>query len=178
MKFINTLFLSLLISTISTYTNAEETYIGDVSMGAVEHSAAFTQMKRMLGEWKGKLYQQSGAVVDTYSKFRLVSNGNSIVETLIEDGVEMFTTYSDKDGKLVIKHYCALGTEPMFTVASMDKNSIQLKSDPRPGYHPEHHNYVKTMGWTFNDENEVRVDATLHLDGELQVQHSKIKRIN
>ena len=72
MKFINTLFLSLLISTISTNTNAEETYIGDVSMGEVEHSAAFTQMKRMLGEWKGKLYQQSGAVVDTYSKFRLV----------------------------------------------------------------------------------------------------------
>ena len=58
MKFLNTLFLSLLISTISTNTNAEETYIGDVSMGAVEHSAAFTQMKRMLGEWKGKLYQQ------------------------------------------------------------------------------------------------------------------------
>ena len=178
MKFINTLILSVLISTISTNTNAKETYIGDVSMGAVEHSAAFTQMKRMLGEWKGKLYQQSGAVVDTYSNFRLVSNGNSIVETLIEDGVEMFTTYSDKDGKLVIKHYCALGTEPMFTVASMDKNSIQLKSDPSPGYHPKHHNFVKTMGWTFNNEDDVRVDATLHLDGELQVQHSMIKRLN
>jgi hypothetical protein len=97
MKFINTLFLALLISSISNNTNAEETYIGDVSMGEVKHSAAFTQMKRMLGEWEGKLYQQSGAVVDTYSKFRLVSNGNSIVETLIEDGVEMFTKYSDKD---------------------------------------------------------------------------------
>jgi hypothetical protein len=60
----------------------------------------------------------------------------------------------------------------------MDKDSIQLKSDPRPGYHPKHHNFVKTMGWTFNDENDVRVDATLHLDGELQVQHSMIKRLN
>ena len=95
---------------------------------------------------------------------------------MIEDGVEMFTTYSDKDGELVIKHYCALGTEPMFTVESMDDNSIQLKSDPRPGYHPEHHNFVKSMGWTFQSDEDVRVDATLHLDGELQIQHSMIKR--
>ena len=89
----------------------------------------------------------------------------------------MFTTYSDKDGELVIKHYCALGTEPMFTVESMDDNSIQLKSDPRPGYHPEHHNFVKSMGWTFQSDEDVRVDATLHLDGELQIQHSMIKRV-
>ena len=132
----------------------------------------------MLGEWKGKLYQQSGAVVDTYSNFRLVSNGNSIIETLIEDGVEMFTTYSDKDGELVIKHYCALGTEPMFTVASLDENSIKLISDPTPGYHPKHHNFVNTMAWTFNTQEEVRVDSSIHVDGELQIQHSLIKKVN
>ena len=95
MKFINTLFFVILISSVSINTNAEETYIGDVSMGEIKQSAAFVQMKKMLGKWEGKLYQQSGAVVDTSSEFRLVSNGNSIVETLIEDGVEMFTTYSD-----------------------------------------------------------------------------------
>ncbi len=176
MKFINTLFFVILISS-AININAEETYIGDVSMGKIEQSAAFVQMKRMLGKWEGKLYQQSGAVVDTSSEFRLVSNGNSIVETLIEDGVEMFTTYSDKDGELVIKHYCALGTEPMFTVASIDANSIQLKSDPTPGYHPEHHNFVKSMGWTFNSTDDVRVDASLHIDGEVQIQHSMIKKV-
>ena len=158
MKIKNLIFLIILA--ISAQLNAtEETYIGDVSMGKTTHSPAFNQMKRMLGEWKGKLYQQSGAVVDTYSSFRLVSNGNSIIETLIEDGVEMFTTYSDKDGELVIKHYCALGTEPMFTVASLDENSIKLISDPTPGYHPEHHNFVNTMAWTFNTQEEVRVDV-------------------
>jgi hypothetical protein len=33
------------------------------------------------------------------------------------------------------------------------------------------------MGWTFSDKDNVRVDASLHLDGELEVQHSIIKRI-
>ena len=95
---------------------------GDVEMGEVNNSKAFEQIKKMLGKWEGKLYQQSGAVVDTYSEFKLVSNGNTIVEKLVEDGVEMMTTYSDKDGELVIKHYCALGTEPMFTVDTLSEN--------------------------------------------------------
>ena len=67
MKFINTLFFLILISSISVNTNAEETYIGDVSMGEITQSTAFVQMKRMLGKWEGKLYQQSGAVVETSS---------------------------------------------------------------------------------------------------------------
>ena len=44
----------------------------------------------------------------------LTSGGNTITETLIEDGVQMLTTYSDDDGDLVIRHYCGLGTEPVF----------------------------------------------------------------
>jgi hypothetical protein len=59
----------------------------------------------------------------------------------------------------------------------MDNNSLHLKSDKTPGYHPKHHNFVESMGWTFNDSNNVRVDASLHLDGELEVQHSIITRI-
>ena len=172
-KYIQSFLTLVLASTLYS----QNTTIGDVDMGEARNSEAFNQVKKLLGKWEGKLYQQSGAVVDTYSEFRLVSNGNSIVETLIEDGVEMMTTYSDKDGKLVVKHYCALGTEPMFEVESMNENSLNLKSDPAPGYHPEHHNYVESIGWTFNDVDNVRVDASLHLDGELQVQHSIIKRV-
>ena len=122
------LILGLFVMSFSSI--AQNTTIGDVDMGEVNNSKAFEQIKKMLGKWEGKLYQQSGAVVDTSSEFKLVSNGNTIVEKLVEDGVEMMTTYSDKDGELVIKHYCALGTEPMFTVDKLSENSIQLKSDP------------------------------------------------
>ena len=90
----------------------------------------------------------------------------------------MMTTYSDKDGELVIKHYCALGTEPMFTVDKLSENSIQLKSDPSPGYHPEHHNFVESIGWTFTGTDSVKVDASLNLDGKLEKQYSLIKRVD
>ena len=62
-------------------------------------------------------------------------------------------------------------------VESIDDDTLKLKSNPAPGYHPEHHNFVESMGWTFSDKDNVRVDASLHLDGELEVQHSIIKRI-
>ncbi|GIS25045.1 MAG: hypothetical protein CM15mP126_2880 [Gammaproteobacteria bacterium] len=74
----------------------------------------------------GTLTQHSGNVIEASYNFKLLSNGNTIREDLVEDGVEMFTTYSDKDGVLVIKHYCALGTEPMFKVAKLSNNSIAL----------------------------------------------------
>ena len=38
MKFSNTLFSILLLSSIVINTNAEETYIGDVSMGEIKQS--------------------------------------------------------------------------------------------------------------------------------------------
>ena len=53
-----------------------------------------------------------------------------MVETLIEDGVEMLTTDTEHDGDLVVKHYCALGTEPEFRVASESEDQVALKLIP------------------------------------------------
>ena len=43
----------------------------------------------------------------------------------------------------------------MFTVDTLSENSIQLKSDPSPGYHPKHNNYVESIGWTFTGDDTV-----------------------
>jgi hypothetical protein len=47
-----------------------------------------------------------------------------MVETSIEDGVEMLTTYTEHEGDLVVKHYCSLGTEPEFRVASESEHQV------------------------------------------------------
>ena len=91
------LILGLFVMSVSSI--AQNTTIGDVDMGEVNNSKAFEQIKKMLGKWEGKLYQQSGAVVDTSSEFKLVSNGNTIVEKLVEDGVELVSSKAAfKDG--------------------------------------------------------------------------------
>ena len=156
--------------------------IGDVEMTEVAHSDGFNQMKQMLGKWEGKLTQFTGAVINTSSEFKLVSGGNLITETLIEDGVEMLTTYSDnKDGELVVKHYCALGTQPVFKVAQVSSSTLEVAlDDSQGGYHPKHHSYVNSMKWTLNekDANVAVVDSTLYLDGTLVEQQAVISRVN
>ena len=90
-----------------------------------------------------------------------------------------FTTYSDKNGELVIKHYCALGTQPMFTVDELSDDSIVFKSDPSSGYHSEHHNFVKSISWSFDsDKKETLIMRnSVFIDGELQNNKAVINKV-
>ena len=76
--------------------------LGTLSLPDTDTADAFNQVKKMLGTWQGELTQASGNVVEQYSEFYLVSGGNTIYERIIEDGIEMHTTYTDVDGKLLV----------------------------------------------------------------------------
>jgi len=162
-----------------TTSFSQSSQIGVTDLGDVTHSVAFRQVMKMLGNWEGKLYQSDGSPVETSTNFKLTSNGNTIIETLIEDGVEMVTTYSDKDGQMVVKHYCALGTEPMFTVGGMSDISLSLVSDTSPGYMPQHDNYVESMKWTLDSVNPTsfRIDSVINMDGEANAQYSQFEKV-
>ena len=68
--------------------------IGGVEMPQVETSAAFEQIKKKLGKWEGQLTQGlTGDVIDVSYEWTLVSGGSTIMESVVEDGVGMFTTY-------------------------------------------------------------------------------------
>ena len=55
-------------------------------------SAAFEAVKKKLGKWEGQMTQSiTGAVFDVSYEYRLTSGGNTITETIIEDGVEMLS---------------------------------------------------------------------------------------
>ena len=109
----------------SAHAADEPVVIGEMKMPAVESSAAFKQVEKKLGKWEGKMTQGlTGAVIDVSYEWRLTSGGNTITEKLVEDGVEMLTTYSDDNGELVVKHYCALGTQPVFSVSSVSDLSL------------------------------------------------------
>ena len=179
------LMTSSLVSLSAFSAHHEEhssTKIGEVAITETAHSAGFTEMSKMLGKWEGKLTQFTGVVIDVSSDFKLVSGGNLITETLIEDGVEMLTTYSDnKNGELVVKHYCALGTQPVFTASKVSKDMVAVSLDAtQGGYHPEHHSYVNSMKWTVDsgESNSAVVDSTLYIDGTLVEQQAIISRVN
>ena len=169
------------LAAVSAHAADEPVVIGEVTMPAVENSAAFKQVEKKLGKWEGKMTQgATGAVIDVSYEWRLTSGGNTITETLVEDGVEMLTTYSDDNGELVVKHYCALGTQPVFSVSSVSDTELALALDDSANdLHAEHESFVTSMKWTMNDEdsNSMLFTNTIMLDGELTENSALLSRV-
>lgn len=175
---ITTIFISLIFS-ISIIANEAPAVIGGVEMASEEKSAAFEQVRKKLGKWEGTMTQgATGAVFDVSYEFKLTSGGNTITETLVEDGVEMLTTYSDDNGELVVRHYCGLGTEPVFLVSSLTDTEMSIKLDnTKADLHAEHESFVTNMKWTMNSKDSITFENTVMLDGELTENKAQIKRV-
>ena len=160
----------------------EPVVIGDVTMPAVQNSAAFQQVEKKLGKWEGKMTQGlTGKVIDVSYEWRLTSGGNTITETLVEDGVEMLTTYSDNDGELVVKHYCALGTQPVFSVSSVSDTELALALDESANnLHAEHESFVTSMKWTMqgDDGDSMLFTNTIMLNGELTENSALLTKVD
>ena len=178
------LYISLMAGVmvaVSAHAAGEPVVIGEVAMPAVENSAAFKQVEKKLGKWEGKMTQGlTGAVIDVSYEWRLTSGGNTITETLVEDGVEMLTTYSDDNGELVVKHYCALGTQPVFSVSSVSDTELALALDETANdLHAEHESFVTSMKWTMQDDdsNAMLFTNTIMLDGELTENSAQLIRV-
>ena len=170
---------SALLLSVSVVASNETITIGDVEMASETKSAAIEQVKKKLGKWEGTMVQGlNGAVIDVSYEFAMTSGGNTITETLVEDGVQMLTTYSDDDGELVIRHYCGLGTEPVFKVDQLSSKSMSIKLDKsKADLHAEHESFVTNMKWTMNSNNSVTFENIVMLDGEPTKNIAQINRV-
>ena len=182
MKKLYVSLLAALMAALPAHAADEPVVIGEVTMPAVQSSAAFKQVKKKLGKWEGKMTQGlTGAVIDVSYEWRLTSGGNTITETLVEDGVEMLTTYSDDNGQLVVKHYCALGTQPVFSVSSVSDTELALALDESANdLHAEHESFVTSMKWTMqNDNNDSMLFTnTVMLNGELTENSALLTKVD
>jgi len=164
----------------SVLNAADNVVIGEVEMPEVASSPAFEQMKKKLGKWEGTLTQSlTGSSYDVSYEWKLVSGGNTIIETAIEDGVEMVTTYTDEDGELLVKHYCALGTEPVFSVVEASDGVVALAFDEnRSPLRPHTHDYVDSMKWTMDqdDADSMVYEYVATLSGERSSNRAELKR--
>ena len=171
--------LSSLVFSIAMTANESPAVIGGVEMASGEKSVAFEQVRKKLGKWEGTMTQgATGAVFDVSYEFKLTSGGNTITETLVEDGVEMLTTYSDDNGELVVRHYCGLGTEPVFSVSKLSDKAMSIKLDnSKADLHADHESFVTGMKWTMNSQDSITFENTVMLDGELTSNIAQIKRV-
>ena len=173
--------ISVLISLLFSFSlfADDAVKIGDVEMASDKKSVAFEQVKKKLGKWEGTMVQGlNGAVIDVSYEFALTSGGNTITETLLEDGVQMLTTYSDDDGELVIRHYCGLGTEPVIEVETLSPDTMTFKLDKsKADLHADHESFVTNMKWVMNNNDSITFQNTVMLDGSPTTNIAELKRV-
>ena len=171
--------ISTLLLSLSVVASNETITIGDVEMASDAKSAAFEQVKKKLGKWEGTMVQGLNvAVIDVSYEFAMTSGGNTITETLVEDGVQMLTTYSDDDGELVIRHYCGLGTEPVFKVENLTSKGMSIILDKsKADLHAEHESFVTNMKWVMNSKDSITFENIVMLDGESTNNVAQLKRV-
>ena len=176
-----TKLVTIVLSTIVSLSlsSAEPIKIGNVEMADDVKSEAFEKVRKKLGKWKGTMVQGiDGNVIDVSYEFALTSGGNTITETLIEDGVQMLTTYSDDNGQLVVKHYCGLGTEPVFMVDQMSDNVFSIKLDKfKSDLHAEHESFVTNMKWTTNSNDSLTFENIVMLNGKPTRNKAELERV-
>ena len=176
------LFLAIALGVVcvSLQGIAEDTPRSRDNLPKIETSDAFNKLKDLLGDWEGKLERSTGEVIDFKLSFALVSNGSVIIESAEEDGVQMITTYKDRFGKLTATHYCALGNQPMFTLAALTDTAIDFDFDPVCGLKEGEHKFVKD--WKINhDPKNADVLVTEYLvineDKSLETSVGNLKRV-
>jgi hypothetical protein len=150
-----------------------------IPVANAQESEAFNQIKKMLGTWEGSVTVSDGTVIETTSEYKLISGGATILETIVEDGVEMATTYSDKDGELVVKHYCVLGTEPIFEAASVSEFGLSLTLVPNAGYTEGQDDFVTSFTYQSNQSNpdSVTVLSTVSQQGAEVSRRAMLNRV-
>ena len=147
----------------------------------IKASPALNKLKKLDGDWEGKLRRSTGEVIDLKLSYKIISNGSVVVENAVEDGIEMITTYKDRFGKLTATHYCALGNQPMFNLSSMTETTLDFEFDPLCGLKEGEHKYVKDWK-VIHDPQKADVLVTeyvlINKDKSLQTSVATLKKVN
>ncbi len=143
-----------------------------------QDSREFSFFKSMEGKWEGVQTRDTGEVVKTESEFIILSDGNTVLERLVEDGMPMMTTYSEEEGVLVVKHYCSLGTEPEFEAALMGGSKMSLELSPMSGYVSGEANFVNSISYEKVSTSEYIVASQASVEGAIQSNRTVLTRVD
>jgi hypothetical protein len=153
--------------------------VGAFSAGGFgQDSSEFSFFKSMEGKWEGVQTRDTGEVVKTQSEFIILSDGNTVLERLVEDGMPMMTTYSEEEGKLIVKHYCSLGTEPEFEAALMGDSKMSLALSPTSGYVSGEADFVNSISYEKVSTSEYVVASQASVEGATQSNRTILTRVD
>lgn len=145
---------------------------------APKPTAAFEQMKTLVGKWTGKVDIGQGPV-DMTLEYRLIAGG-SVLEERCFPGTpnEMITMYYDRDNKLGMTHYCMFGNRPEMKFKSWDGKTMKFDFDPSCGINVKKESHMHAISITFDNADTITSSCVAMMDGKEQPPHpTTMKRV-
>lgn len=149
-------------------------------MPTIEGSKDFNRIKTLVGTWEGSSDMgMKGEAQKINIQYQLTSNNSAIVETLFPGTPhEMVSVYHDIKGKLSMKHYCALGNQPLMELSSSDDNSISLDFSANNILDPDKEPHMHSLSIVFESDDSIVQNWTYYNGSEGKVIHSfKLTRV-
>ena len=141
--------------------------------------AAFAQLKALAGTWRGHMDCQGrtkGTVV-----YRVISGGSAVMETLNPGTkMEMVSMYHlDREGELVMTHYCSLGNQPQmeYDAKHSSPGTLALKFDGGD-VNARHDMHVHNGTIHFLGKNKIASEWSAWQDGKpLMTSRISLRRV-
>jgi len=167
MRKIYTFFAFVCLTSLSAFAGEDcekPPYVG---------SKEFEKIKTLAGKWKGTAPMGENDI-PVAVEYKVTGNGSTVVETLWPGTPqEMVSVYYDRDGRLSMTHYCALGNRPQMTLKkSSAENKVHLDYVSSQGINPRKDIHMHSLSITFVDQDHIQADWTSYAEGKSTGSHS------
>jgi hypothetical protein len=128
--------------------------------------AAFEQLKSLAGRWEGRIDDAEHKLAAV--EYEVTSNGRTVIERQFPGtGHEMVTVYYLAYDRLQATHYCAMGNQPAYKLASASTPlNIVMEAAGGTGFDPERDQRANGERIEIVSPSEIRVEFQFRTGNE------------
>lgn len=160
--------VALIIIFVSVfYSAAQEKGEMPDYMKPYKGSAEFEQLKTLVGTWNGTGVMHDGKEEPVSVVYETSAGGSVIIEKSFPGTpAEMITLYSEKDGRIVMTHYCMLKNQPELALKNSREGVYEFDLIGGSNMDPAKDMHMHSLMLTIKDADTIVQEWTPYIDGK------------
>lgn len=168
------LVLALALSA-SIYADAEEKQEMPDYMKPYTGSAEFEQLKTLVGTWNGTGVMHDGKEEPVTVVYETSAGGSVVIEKSFPGTpAEMITIYSEKDGQIVMTHYCMLKNQPELALKNSGDGVLEFDLVGGSNMDASKDMHMHSLKLTIKDDDTIVQEWAPYMGGQAMNDPTKL----
>ena len=158
----------LLVTTVACLALLQSVFagLGETQGSSYSGSKEFERIKNLAGIWEGTSNMGKEAQ-KVRVEYRSTAGGSAMVETLFPGTPEeMISVYYDREGRLVMTHYCMLQNQPHMRLDRSALDRLDFLFSEGGNIDPAKDSHMHALTLSFPDKNRLIQKWTFFEDGK------------